>query len=377
MSFTISIAGKTTGSKKDFQDFLKLPYRIYQHNEDYVFPLLDELNHFLDPKKNPFFNHAEAELWIARNSEGIAVGRIAAAVDQYNNEHQKEDVGFFGFFEAEDNHELAELLLSTARDWIQSKGMKIMRGPGCFTSNHDFFGVQVSGKWNRPVVGMPYNPEYYPTQFENFGMTGAKDLWAWHLETDGEIPTKIQRLIDRVVSRPGLSIRTMDMKKFEEEANLIRNLYNSSWSENWGFIPMDDDDFAFSANDMKSMVNPEFLLIAEFEGKPVGFSLTIPDFNQATWGMKGKMLPFGWLKFLLAKRKINYARMPLMGVLPEYRRMGIDLALVYRTMKATFEQGITAGELSWILDDNKPMNRILEGYGAEVYKTYRIYEMLV
>ncbi len=360
--------------KQGLADFLQVPYRIYQGDANQVYPLLDEMKHFFDREKNPFFRHAVAEQWIARDESGAVVGRIAAAVDQYNNKHQNEDVGFFGFYEADDNLQLADLLLNTARDWIADQGMKIMRGPGCFTSNHDWFGVQVAGLFNRPVVGMPYNPQYYPGHFDNFGLKKAKDLFAWHMESSGELPDKIQRLIDRIISRPGLVIRNFDMKRFDEEASLLRNLYNGSWSENWGFIPMDDEDFAYSAKDMKSMVDPAYLLIAEMEGKPVGFSVTFPDFNQATQPMQGRMYPFGWLKFLLAKRKINYARMPLMGVLPEYRKMGVDMALVYRTLQAVFAQGITSGECSWILEDNKPMNRILEGYGAEMYKTYRIYE---
>ncbi len=370
MSFTVI----TAQGKQEFNEFLKLPYRIYQNDPNYVFPLLDDLKHFFDRNKNPFFNHAEVELWIARDAAGTVVGRIAAAIDQYNNDHQKEEVGFFGFYEADDNPELATILLQTAKDWIASKGMKTMRGPGCFTSNHDWFGVQVEGIRSRPVVGMPYNPEYYPSHFENFGLMQAKDLLAWYMETGGEQPPKILRLIDRILSRPGLTIRNMDMSRFDEEANLIRSLYNDSWSDNWGFIPMDDDDFAYSAKDMKSMVDPQLIFIAEMEGKPIAFAFVLMDFNQATQPMKGKMYPFGWLKFLLAKRKIDFARMPLMGVLPEYRKLGVDLALVYRAIQASFDNGVTSGELSWILDDNKPMNRILESYGGHVYKTYRIYE---
>ncbi len=370
MPFTIS----TVNGKKDLDDFLNLPYRIYRDDPNQVYPLVDELKHFFDRKKNPFFNHAIAEQWIARDSSGTIVGRIAAAVDKYNNEHQNEEVGFFGFYEADDDQELAGQLLEKARLWIAEQGMQTMRGPGCFTSNHDWFGVQVDGLFNRPVVGMPYNPQYYQQHFENYGLLKAKDLFAWHMESKGEFPEKIQRLIDRVLSRPGLVIRNFDMSRFDEEASLLRKLYNDSWSQNWGFIPMDDDDFAYSAKDMKSMVDPAYLLIAEMDGKPCGFSVTFPDFNIATQPMKGKMYPFGWLKFLLAKRTINYARMPLMGVLPDYRKLGVDMALVYRTLQAVFDKGITAGECSWILEDNKAMNRILEGYGAQMYKTYRIYE---
>ncbi len=370
MAVTISPVGD---DKYALRHFLDVPYRIYRDDPHYVFPLLDEMKHFHDKKKNPFYRHAVAEMWLARDG-GQIVGRIAACVDRYNNDHQKEKVGFFGFYEVDDNPAAAATLLETARDWIAAQGMDTMRGPGCYTSNHDWFGLQVGGKFNRPVIGMPYNPRYYEKHFEDFGLTGAKDLYAWDIRTQGQLPEKMQRLIDRILARPGLVIRPFVMKNFFAEASLVRDLYNRTWSANWGFIPLDDEDFAYMAKDMKSMVDPTFLLIAEMDGQPIGFSLTIPDFNQALQPLRGKLLPFGWLKFLLGKRKIKYARTLLMGVLPEYRKLGVDMALVYQTMVNAFAKGTTSGECSWILADNKPMNRILTSYGADMYKTYRIYE---
>lgn len=361
---------------KQLDAFLQVPYRIYQGDPYYVFPLLDEMKHFFDKKKNPFYRHAQTQLWLAEEN-GEVIGRIGACVDQYNNDHHKEQVGFFGFYEVDDNAEAADALLETARAWIADQGMTTMRGPGCFTSNHDWYGLQVAGKFNRPYLGMPYNRRYYEKQLEDFGLTGAKDLYAWWAETEGVLPEKLAKFIDRIMSRPGLKIRPMDKKKFFEDAAIIRELYNACWSQNWGFIPLDDEDFNYMAKDMKSLVNPAFLLIAEMEGTPIGFALTVPDFNQALHPLKGKLLPFGWLKFLLGKRKINSARTLLMGVLPKYRTLGVDMALVYRTMKAAFANGITSGECSWILADNEPMNKIMAGYGADLHKTYRVYERVV
>jgi GNAT superfamily N-acetyltransferase len=211
----------------------------------------------------------------------------------------------------------------------------------------------------------------------DFGLTGVKDLYAWHLSTNGVFPEKVQHLIDRIVARPGLNIRTFDMKNFLADASIVRDLYNRCWSKNWGFIPLDDEDFAYMAKDMKSMVDADFLLVAELDGEPIGFALTVPDFNQATQAIKGRLLPFGWLKFLLAKRKIDYARTILMGVVPEHRKIGVDVALVYKMMQGAFAKGVTAGECSWILADNEAMNRILESYGADRYKTYRVFEKAV
>ena len=370
----MSVIVTPVAGKQDLGAFLKLPARLYADDPNAVLPLYSEMKGFFDKDKNPFYSHAKTELWLARR-EGRITGRVAACIDRYNNEHHAEQVGFFGFYEAEDDPETAQALLSTARDWITGHGMRTMRGPGCFTSNHDWYGLQVEGKWNRPVVGMPYNPRYYIDQFEGFGLTGCKDLYAWHIQTQGQFPEKMQRLIDRILARPGLEVRPFDMKNFTADASIVRDLYNRSWSTNWGFIPLDDAEFQHMAKDMKSMVDPAYLLIAEMEGEPIGFSMTIPDFNEATQPLNGRLFPFGWLKFLLAKRKIRFARTLLMGVLPEYRRLGVDIAMVYQTMVAGFARGIQEGECSWVLDDNKPMNRVLEGYGADRYKTYRVYEL--
>lgn len=362
--------------KGDLDRFVRLPLGLYRQDPNFVSPLLGQQKHFLDKLKNPFHGHAETCLWLARR-EDLVVGRIAACVDRYNNEHWHEKAGFFGFYEVQDDPEAAAALLETARSWLADQGMQVMRGPGCFTSNHDWYGLQVAGRFDRPVVGMPYNPRYYEGQFEAFGLVGVKDLYAWELKTSGVLPPKLQQVIDRVMERPGLVIRPFDMKNFFAEARIVRELYNACWSRNWGFIPMDDAEFAYVAKDMKSMVAADFMLIAEMDGVPVGFSLTIPDFNQATQPLQGRLFPFGWWKFLVAKRRIRYARTPLMGVLPEFRKLGVDMALVYRTMQAGFARGITAGECSWILADNAAMNRILEGYGADRYKTYRVYERKV
>ena len=363
-------------NKKQLDAFLQVPYRIYRDDPHYVFPLLDELKHFFDKKKNPFYRHATSQLWLAEE-DGVVIGRIGACVDQYNNEHHDEKVGFFGFYEVDENAAAATALLETARAWIAQQGMEIMRGPGCFTSNHDWYGLQVAGKFNRPFLGMPYNPRYYEQQLTDFGLTGAKDLYAWWAETEGLLPDKMIQFVNRIMARPGLVIRAMDKKRFFEDAAIIRELYNECWSKNWGFIPLDDEDFNYMAKDMKSMVNPDFLLIAEMNGTPIGFALTVPDFNQALQPLKGKLYPFGWLKFLLAKRKIDSSRTLLMGVLPKFRTLGVDMALVFKTMKAAFANGITSGECSWVLADNEPMNRIMAGYGAEMHKTYRVFERSV
>jgi GNAT superfamily N-acetyltransferase len=357
----------------DLEDFLRIPYRIYADDPHYVYPLLSELRKFLDRDRNPFFAHAETCLWIARR-DGRPVGRVAACVDRYHNEAHDERTGFFGFYEAPEEPGAAAGLLGAAEAWLRERGMTTMRGPCCFTTNHDWLGLQIDGEWSQPAVGMPYNPRYYAAQLEGHGLAKVKDLYAWRIQTDAKVPPKIQGVIDGLLRSDSFRVRTFRMDRFDEDASLVRSLYNACWNRNWGFIPLDDAEFAYLAKDMKKMVDPRFLLIAEAQGQPIGFCLTIPDFNQALKPCRGRLFPLGWLRFLLARRRIDYARTLLMGVLPEFRKRGVDVVMVYQTMRAGFDLGLTRGECSWILEDNRAMNTILQGYGCELYKTYRLYD---
>jgi hypothetical protein len=253
--------------------------------------------------------------------------------------------------------------------------MDTLRGPACFTTNHDYLGLLVKGHDRDPVVGMPWQPPYYERLLESFGLAGSRDLYAWRISVRERIPAKLENLMTNLLQNATFTVRPFRMDRFEEDASIVRSLYNASWSRNWGFIPMDDAEFAYAAKDMKSMVDPDFLLIAEQDGEPIGFSLTIPDFNQALKPLRGKLWPFGWLRFLLAKRKIRFARTLLMGVLPEHRKKGVDAVMVYRTIQAGPPKGIEDGECSWVLDDNRAMNMILRSYGADRYKTYRLYDL--
>ncbi len=362
--------------KKDLGAFLDLPYRVYADDPHHVFPLLAQLKEFLDEKKNPFFRHAETRLWLARR-DGEVVGRIGACVDRYHNEHWNETTGFFGFFECVDDRSVAHALLDEAAAWIRERGMTVMRGPLNFTTNHDNPGLLVDGEPGSPVQGMAYNPAYYEDLLSSYaGLEQSKDLWAWQIRAeDVKLPKKAEENARRVLKgETDLIVRPIDKKRFKEEVELIRSLYNRCWHENWGFIPMDPDEFYFAAKEMKMLVNENLLLIAEWQGEPVGFSMTVPDFNRAMKRVKGKLFPFGIFRFLADKRKIDYARTLLLGVLPEHRHKGVDVMMVLRTYKAAIRGGITAGECSWILDSNRAMNRILEKLGARVYRTYRIYD---
>jgi len=372
----MSLSVTPVRSKADLNTFLKVPYAIHgKDHPQYVYPLLGQMRQFFDREKNPFFRHAEAELWVARDGDRL-VGRIAAAVDRVSNEYHDEQVGYFGFYECVPDDEAARLLLATARGWIGTREMRTMRGPGCFTTNHDYLGLLVEGFERRPRIGMPWNPPYYRKQLEDAGLAKAKDLWAWDITPPGgEIPARIARFAERIKGRQDFTIRNFRMDRFWEDVEIVREIYHEAWQDNWGFVPLDREEFRHMAKDMKSMVDPGFLLIAEDDSGPIGFIMSTQDFNEALYPLKGRLLPFGWAKFLLAKRKIGSARTLLLGVKPEHRTKGVDVLLVYETMQYGMSHGFMSGECSWILEDNVSMNRILEKYGAHVSAVYRLYEM--
>lgn len=370
MSFQI----RPVESKRDLEAFLRVPYRVYAQDPHQVFPLLAEQRKFFDPRVNPFYAHARTRLWVAER-DGRAVARIAACVDDYHVSHWREQAGFAGFYECPRDAALSRALFDQAAGWLREQGMTVMRGPCNFTTNHDNVGLLIDGEASPPVVGMPYNPPYYREQFEEYGFQKAKDLWAWRIRAEGmQIPARLQASIESLLASGAFRVRPIDMSRFDAEASAIREVYNAAWSRNWGFIPMDDAEFAYAAKDMKKMVAADFLLVAEAQGKIIGFALTIPDFNQALKPCRGRLFPFGLFRFLWRKSRIDYARTLLLGVLPEFRGRGIDAVIIYKTFQAGFAHGITAGECSWILEDNVAMNRILEGIGAKIYKTYRVYD---
>jgi GNAT superfamily N-acetyltransferase len=372
----MSLTVEPVGSKRELAQFLKVPYRIHgRGHPQYVHPLLAQQKAFLDERRNPFFRHAEARLWVARDG-ARPVGRIAAAVDRLSNEHHGERTGTFGFYEAPDRQEVAAALVAAARSWLAGQGLAVMRGPACFSTNHDYLGLLVKGHERPPVVGMPWQPPYYQAQLEACGLVKAKDLYAWEfVAPDGQAPERIARFAERVTSRLPLRIRRFRMDRFWDDAEIVRRIYHEAWHGNWGFVPMDREEFRHLAKDMKSMVDPGFLLIAELEGEPIGFAMTTQDFNEALKPLEGSLLPFGWLKFLRAKRRIKGARTLLLGVTPEHRLKGIDVLLIDETIRYGVAHGYCRSECSWILEDNVAMNRSLEKYGATLKNVYRLYEL--
>ena len=359
--------------KKALRDFIKLPWAIYGDDSHWIPPLIQERKDYLNPQKNPFYQHAEVQLFLAFQG-GKPVGRIAALINHNHNSFHKEKTGFFGFWEVQPQYSIAQELLEQARSWLKGKGMERMRGPMNFSTN-DECGLLIDGFGLSPMIMMPYNPPYYREFLEKFGLRKAKDLYAYLMDHSQQPPERMRKVAKRVQKKEGLQIRQVNLKRFAEEVQLIKQIYNQAWSKNWGFVPMTDEEFDHLANDLRRLVVPELVLIAEVNGEPAGFSMALPDYNQALKKVNGRLFPLGLFKLLWWAKKIDAIRVLTMGVVHKYQRRGIDLIFYLETFDRGVEKGYKRGELSWILEDNLLMNRALEDLGAKVYKKYRIYEV--
>ena len=361
-------------NKSDEKLFLKLPYDvIYKNNPFWVPPLYQDRKKLIDKKNNPFYKHSKAEFFIALENEKV-VGRIGAIVNDSHNLEHNDKIGFFGFFESIDNQTVANKLFDEAKNFLIQNGMTIMRGPANPSVN-DEYGLLVNAFNLPPVVLMTYNPEYYIGLIENYGFKKEKDLYAYLLKKENVFTEKFLRITKLLKERNSISIRPMNMKKFNDEVEIIKFLYNKAWAKNWGAVPMTDDEIALMAKDMKQIVEPNLVLFAERLGKVVGFSLSLPDINIPLKFNKSGNLLTGLYHILTKKKKIDTVRVLVLGVLPEYRTTGVATLLFYESAQNAMKLGYKFGEGSWILEDNLMMNRAAEALQGERYKTYRIYQM--
>ncbi len=357
--------------RRELKQFLRLPWKIYEGDPLWVPPLLHDVSTLLDRERHPFHQHAEVEYFLARRG-GAVVGRIAAVVNRLHNEFSGDRTGFFGFFECIDDQAVANALFEGAESWLAERGMEMSRGPMNFSTNEEC-GLLLEGAAEPPFVMMTYNPPYYARLIEGAGYEKARDLLAYILYTE-EKPSRLAKGVRRVAERKGISIRPLDMKRFEQEVALLEEIYNAAWERNWGFVPMTPAEFGFMAKQLKPVVDPNYTLIAEVNGEPVGFGLALPDFNQALKHINGRLLPFGLLKLLWHKRNIDQVRIITLGIKPGYRRLGLDAMMYLRMFEQAAQDAIKRGECSWILEDNWDMRRALEKMGGTEYKAYRIYD---
>ena len=357
-------------SKKDLDDFIKFPFTLYSKDPNYAQPLIREMRtNFSD--KNPFFLHATARFFLAKK-EGKDAGRIAAIVNRRHIEFHKEQAGFFGFFESAQDQEVASALLERVAGSLRKEGMQILRGPMNFSTNEEC-GFLMEGFDSPPMLMTPYNPPYYHDLMEKCGLKKSKDLYAYILDIPEELPRKIIRVAD-IAAKSGVQVRPLNKKFFEREMNIFKVVYNSAWRNNWGFIPLTDEELVHLGNNLKSVIVPELTLIAERENEPVGFMGLLPDFNLVLKHMKGRMGPISIMKALYYSKKIRDLRLLLLGIKAEFRNKGVDALLFREGFKGVKKGGYKRVEFSWILEDNIPVQRLVEMIGGRLYKKYRIYE---
>lgn len=360
-------------TKDDEKLFIDFVYTLYKDDMIFPPPLRMDREKLINKKKNPFYKHAEMELFLAER-DGKVIGRIGGIVNYNHNKEHSDKVGFFGFFECVNEQDVANALLDEAKKFVMSKGMNALRGPANPSVN-DEYGLLVEGFDTSPTVLMTHNPPYYAALLEQYGLKKEKDLFAWLLSQETVYTDKIVRANEIVKQRSGVTIRPINMKDFANEVKLLKGVYNSAWEKNWGAVPMTDEEFDFLAADLKQIVEPELVLIAELKGKVIGFGLSLPDINQALkYNRNGGLIGGLWHLFT-KKKKIDLVRIIVLGVIEEYRNTGAAGLLFYETAVRAKKLGYKYGEASWVLEDNVMMNRAAEAMQGKAYKRYRIYQM--
>jgi hypothetical protein len=363
-------------NEADKLKFIKFPWKIHKGNPNWVPPMIFDVRNTLNTKKNPLYQHSKLELWLAYRGNEI-VGRIAAIVNDNHNKFHKDKVGFWGYFECINDKEVSKALFDAAKEFLLENGMDTMRGP-INPSTNDEIGLLTNAFDKPAVMLMTYNPEYYISLVEDYGNEKVKDLYAYVVRDsiikDEKKMGKLERVSQIVLKRENLNIRKINLQDFDNEVSIIENIYNQAWVKNWGFVPMTDDEFRYLAKNLKAVVDRDFIYIAEFNGKPVAFSLALPDYNQVFIKMNGKLFPFGVFKLLSGRKKINGLRLITLGIIPEYQKKGTEAVFILNTIKEGIAKGFNMAEISWILEDNTPMVATAENLGAEKYKTYRIYD---
>jgi GNAT superfamily N-acetyltransferase len=332
----------------------------------------------MNPKKYPFHKYGKVKYFLAEK-EGKIVGRIAAIDNTNYNRHHQCKVGFFGFFDFINDKEVAHALLDKAKDYAKENGHEYLMGPTNFTTN-ETAGTLVEGFDDPPKVMMTYNKPYYGSIIESYGLHKEMDLYAYMIYTE-KASEKSLRIADAVEARlknKGITIRNVNLKDINNEAKRIQKIYNDAWEENWGFVPFTDDEFEYLKNDLKMLLDPTFAYIAEKDGSPIGFGLTLPNINEILIKNKrGKLFPFGIFRLLFGKKKTKTVRVLALGVVEEYRKMGIEAVFFAKNIQEAKKRGLVGGEASWILESNEPMRAAAEHLNGEKYKTYRLYKMSV
>lgn len=362
-------------SRKQKKDFVMFPYRFYRKMNSFpnwVPPLLMDEKKIFQPEKDPFYLHADIKHFLAYEN-GDVIGRVAGIVDHNYVSFHGEKTAFFGFFECTDNQEAAKMLTKAAEEWALNLGMERMIGPMNPSTNH-ILGVQIDNFESPPVVQMPYSPPFYDSLLKGSGFDKEKDLYSYIMDTSLPLSDKIERVTELVKKRSKVQLRRINLKEFDKLSEMIREIWNDAWSTNWGFVPWTQEEFSHLAKDMKLVLIPELVLLAENEnGEPVGFAFPIPDINKILIKMKGRLFPFGIFKLLAGKNKIPLIRVAAFGVKKKYQNTGLDALFIHELYTRAVKLGINQADFSWVLEDNLNLRNLLEGWGTTHYKTHRIY----
>lgn len=363
-----------TGSRS-ITDFINVAWHCNRHDPHWVPPLRMEVKKHLS-KKNLYFEHAQWQGWVAYQGQQ-AIGRITAQIDQLHLEHHNDATGFFGFIEAPDDPVVFAALFKVAENWLSERGMKKVCGPFNFSINHEL-GILIDGFDSPPYLMMTHTPAYYPAAIEACGYAKAMDFLAYNSENKWQRPRVMKAVCRRVEKQ--ISMRVLDRSRLDDELDLMRDIFNDAWSENWNFLPFTRAEFRAIGHEMVQIIPDDFIQIAEVDGKGAAFLAMLPNVNEAIADLNGRLLPFGWLK-LLWRLKVRYpssGRIPLMGVRKQYQNTffgpAMGFLMIEAVHKTSLNKGITRAELSWMLEDNDGMNSIMAATGTAVSKRYRIYE---
>ena len=372
-SAPVSICRIELGHRRQLKKFIKFSWKVYRDDPNWVPPLILDQLQFFTPGKNPYLSHSKAQLFMAFRGEE-PVGRISAHENSQHIQVHKDGAGFFGFFECINDQTVANALFDAASSWLRERRLKTMRGPVSFSVNHEV-GLLIDAFDEPPLIRMTYNPPYYAGLIEGYGLQKIQDLYAYAMFESEDLPKKLRDIAVFVLEDPKLVVRTMDVRDFKNEVDRIKKIYAEAWSENWGAVPLTEEEFDRIVGEFKLIYDRDLSFIAEYDGEPAGLSLVLPDMNQALKKAGGRLFPLGLLKILWHKRKINSWRVPVVGVLEEHRMRGIEVVFCCRTYDAAKKnRNYRKCELSWILESNTAANAVLKKLGARRSKTYRIYE---
>ncbi|MGH6931045.1 MAG: dATP pyrophosphohydrolase [Dongiaceae bacterium] len=368
---------QAVASASDLNRFIRLPGALYGSRQGFVAPLDLERRDALRRDKNPYFRHGDGQYWLAFRGDRL-VGRISAQIDQLYLERHGREVGHFGLIDAIDDIDVTRALTDTASGWLAVRGMRRMVGPFSLSSNEEC-GLLIEGFEAPAMLKMGYAPPYLGRHLDSLGFAKAKDLVAYDYEVPPEAPPHKQRFVAKLKDLVGVTIRRLDMSRYQAELQTIIGIFNDAWSENWGFVPFTEAEMRHAANGMRPLIQPNLVWIGEIEGEAACMAVCLPNLYEAIAGLDGKLLPFGWAKLLwrLKVSGLKTGRVPLLGLRRHHHHTPFGTAVMYGVLehlrRGMWNAGLKRVELSWILEDNMPMRRVIEDIGGKPYKTYRIY----